>query len=395
VIFIPFQSLTVQFLSSFGLDKSLVFWLSHFYEPIMLILTLVAFIAVLIRKVSNPVIYAASAVLLFGLISLCWSSDIGRSLEGFRFTLLFLAVLLIALAWPFSQEQKDKLSKAFILISLVAALWAIIERFMPSHYWQMAGLEYAFGYGNFMVGNFFRSLSFLGGPNQLGSYLLPAFFLVLINQNKSLFNKHIRRLALFVLFLAICFSMSRAAYVGLFAGLFIYFIVTNIQRWKLLLIMASGLSILLTIFYRIYNLSLTFKDFVLHGESQFLHFTALQNSLEYFRGLDMIDKLLGNGLGIAGPLAVKYGEGLVPESWYIQIILEMGIVGLLLWLALFGLIIFLLIKAKAFGLLYGLISVMIASLFLHTLADNPALSFSLFILIGLALNHTNYEKNTD
>jgi len=395
IVYIPFQSLAAEILSSFGLNSSLVFWVSHFYEPILLILALISFIIFLTKKISAPLIYLVLAILLLGLCSFLWSHDIGRSLEGFRFTLLFLAGLFVAMVWPFSQEEKNKLGKVFILVSLIVALGAILERFLPSHYWQMIGLSYDFGYGNFMVGNFFRSLSFLGGPNQLGSYLLPAFFIALFNLNKLLSSRKSQCFVLITLFLGIFLSMSRAAFIGLAFGLLIYIISVNIKRWKILLTVVFGLSLLILFSYQLYNSSLIFKDFIIHGQSQFLHLTALQSSWQYFKELDIFDKIFGIGLGTAGPLAVKYGEGIVSESWFFQIIFEMGVAGFILWLTLFVLILIGLVRKKMFGLFYALISVIITSLFLHTLADNPALSYSLFILIGLSLNHTKYEENTN
>ena len=65
--------------------------------------------------------------------------------------------------------------------------------------------------------------------------------------------------------------------------------------------------------------------------------------------------------------------------------LELGVIGLILWLLFIFTVILNLNQTKEFRLALGLISVSVAAVFLHTFADNPALSYTLFILIGLKI----------
>gem|GEM_PF-3113341 len=40
---------------------------------------------------------------------------------------------------------------------------------------------------------------------------------------------------------------------------------------------------------------------------------------------------MGHGLGTAGPAAHYVENATIPESWWVQLVVEMGIVGLLMW----------------------------------------------------------------
>ena len=99
--------------------------------------------------------------------------------------------------------------------------------------------------------------------------------------------------------------------------------------------------------------------------------------------------MIGSGLGSAGPAAIKYGDGLVSESWYLQILLEIGIIGLSLWLWFIVDISVKLWRRRQQGLLMGLLSVSIAAIFLHTWADNPAIAITIFALTSLTLKANN------
>lgn len=142
------------------------------------------------------------------------------------------------------------------------------------------------------------------------------------------------------------------------------------------------------------------SELVTHGQSQVGHNLALQNTFTELRERlsDKIPIILGKGLGTSGPIAFKYG-GIISESWYLQIILEIGILGLLLWLASSFFILKQLFARKELGLFFGFIAVLITALFLHTFADNLVLSYSLFMIIGAVLADNNIkgrdEKNSN
>ncbi len=407
IVYIPFQSLLLELSGShFGLSARAPFWTAHWYEPFILIFFLSS-LSVLIKSKEKWQSWQKITLLLliFGLVSaFLISTNYHRGLEGYRLTLFFLLTLFYL--WRSDADEYRKLVSIYLITAAVIALWGIIERFLPAGYWhQYFNFSANFGYGNYLVGTFPRSNSFLGGPNQLGSYLLPAVFLLgsqLTYGNDRLprlgstqwlamttqkIAVKLKYLVFAILILAIGFAYSRAALLGLIFGLII-FIILCVKNWpdriKIILISAIAIAIPIMMANQSGNSANTFLT---HGDSQSGHVDALNSTrVEIKNRLHQPVKLIfGAGLGTAGPLILKYQDGLIPESWYLQLLLEVGAVGLAIWLILMTILLTKLIKADP-PLFLGLMSVSVAALFLHTFADNPAVSYSLFLLIGTKLS---------
>lgn len=394
VIFLPFQAVVGEILAFKSvLSQSQIFWLQHWYEPFVLLLVLGLIPYYLSRYRLNALSIIAWTLLLLGIFRLL-PIGLGRGIEGFRFTLFMVPLFLIAFSFRFSLQQKVLLKKSYLLTALIVALWAIVERFFPSNYWSLWGLispVSQFGYGHFPVADIQRSASFMG-PNQLASYLLPAFFILLFKVKEKLSWERIA--VLLILFLGICFALSRASLAGLVVGLLIFCLFYLPRKAK---IWFGGIGILCIT---------TFVLFYLAQPVQFNRLFVRTEQSDHISGILQAQKELaarwqnkpiefffGEGLGTAGPVVLKYGDGQVPESWYFQIALELGLVGVLLWLVWIGFLAKGLLGSNERGLFLGLISVSITAIFLHTFADNPALSFTLFPLIGISLKEKNVKQS--
>jgi len=400
LVFIPFQNLFSEVINHrTPLSDSLVFWLSHWYEPVIII-----FLILLLLKGSflKKILTSYKLALFFlslGLISVLaiHPSGIGRSLEGFRITCFAASFFLLGI-----ESDRDlwrKLERQYISIAVVVAVLAMVERSFPAGYWAASGLiAPGFGFGNFLVGQWQRSVSIIGGPNQLASYLLPAFFLMLCNfrsrtDSGPTWKRIVLGIFLAIVFFAIVFTFSRAAIIGLLVGIIIYLLFFEQSRK----IKVAGLVILVAMFVMaglaFAKGNLGVRDFSLHGASQGQHVQALAETWQEIKTRSVekpVQLLLGGGLGTAGSLSVKYGNGLISESWYLQLLLEIGIVGLFAWLILIFFLLKNLLQSKSTGLFLGLTAVLVTSLFLHTFADNPAMAITLFTLMGI-----NSVKNQD
>lgn len=419
VIFMPFQTFLGNFLEfRTAIPESKVFWLMHWYEPILVICFLLLFFGCFGRRKNISGLPQILALLLisFGVISAIFiSPSISRGLEGFRFTLLSLifflfasqAVIPVSFVIPAkagiqdSNNSKKKflssLTTCYLLLATAIALWALVERFLPLKYWNEWGLispDKIFGWGWHSAGGFLQSASILGGPNQLGSYLLPALFLAVyriqITKNWNFAHKTAYYLLTTVILLAIILTFSRSALVGLIAGLIIWFFFFIKPKFSSYTISMAGLSVLAAMFFLFFFQNHeNFRLLVTHN-GQTGHADAFWASVNFLKQNSIGQWFLGHGLGTAGPLAIKYGDGLISESWYLQILIELGLIGLFLWLGLIFTISKNLIKQKEAGLFLGLLAVSVAAIFLHTWADNPAIAYTLFILMGLAFNEEKH-----
>lgn len=389
LIYIPFQALFLELMTdTFHLGGQVAFWGSHWYEVVILVMCVETFLRMILSKQKIIAWQKVSLVLiLLGIVSIFFiSSGIGRGIEGFRITLSFL-LALFALS-NCNREDVEKLVSVYLKIALVISLWAIIERFIGAGYWQKyLHFAPAFGFGNYSVGSTPRSDSFFNGPSQLSNYLLPAAFLLgnSIAEKKSKLTSS-NYLSYSVILLAIGFAYSRAALIGLVFGLFVMFfwVFKNwSDRIKIFIISVVMISIPLFVASAKQNSAQTILT---HNTSQSSHVAALNTTTQEIKNrLGEPAKLIfGSGLGSAGPLVLKYHDGLISESWYLQLVLELGFVGLLLWILLMSRILISLYKRNA-GLFLGLVATSIAALFLHTFADSPATSLTLFLLIGASL----------
>jgi hypothetical protein len=412
VIFVPFQSITQAFLNKY-LSSSVAFWLGHWYEPVVIVLFLIS-IALSLRgkncrsNLSNcraPLAmtdWIALALMILGIISIVFiSPSIGRGLEGFRFTLFAVMILTIVRHYHIS----NKLVMYYLVVAGLIAAWALVERVLPLGYWTNI-LGSSFGWGNFSIVKYYQSSSVLAGPNQLASYLIPALFIV-INRAGKISNIKYQISKIWNLFYiiyclilsaAVFFSFSRSAWVAVAITLVITWIITLVKRdrytkavkWTLGAISVAILTVSVCL---ISAPLISDSDIFTHGQSQSQHIYAIKDSLSEIgdRISHPVKLFFGSGLGTAGPAVLKYGDGFVSESWYLQLALELGIFGLGLWLALIVTLVVRLWREHQEGLMLGLIGVSIAAIFLHTWADNPALAITLFVLIGMA---TANKENT-
>lgn len=400
IIFIPFQNFIGSFLALHSnLSVSSLFWLLHWYEPIAIISLIISLVCC--KPKIDAINIIAIVLSLFAIVLIFIDPyGISRGLEGFRLTFFYLLVFLLVYNLKFDKQEFKIFTNFYLVIASIIAVWAIIERFLPNFYWSTWNIaEKSFGFGNFNAVNYQRSASLIGAPNQLGIYLIPAFFL-LINKIKpfhvhrlpagrqgSTFNylhSTIYLLLSTLMAVAIFLTFSRSAILGLVFA-FICYLVWKIRNVKLKIVVVLLIAVLLSTFYFLLNSNSSLSDSLLnHGGSQATHQIALNQAFDTFRNRDLVEKLFGGGLGTDGPIVMKYG-GLASECWYLQLILESGIVGLLLWLSLVGVVVLKLFK-KGSSLALGWIGVMVAAIFLHPFADNLPMTYTLFVLSGVILN---------
>ncbi len=257
-----------------------------------------------------------------------------------------------------------------------------------------------------------RMQSAMSGPNQLGIWLLLPFAVVLA---RDWWNA--RRWFIPFLILALLLTFSRAAWIGAACILFLFLrprIFLYGARWHILstvfvlsAVMLAGLVL--------------FPQITLRFASSRDH---IRRPIEAMR--IMMEYPLGLGLGTAGPASNRVSDAcvhlpaganaswasdrsdlcvfagdiqvqpadracrcpLLPENWYLQIGVELGFLGLSLFLATVFLIMHALrLRAASSlqgGVLLAFVGVSIAALFLHAWEDS-AIAYSLFLLAAQAL----------
>lgn len=235
--------------------------------------------------------------------------------------------------------------------------------------------------------NLVRVQSFFSGPNQLAAYSLVIIFLALAN----VLRKKRDFLAYFVAILGILtliLTFSRSAIIGFVIGILILSFI-NIRRHPIFggIVLGSILAILLLG-------GLLFREqlyeIIIRPSSSGWHLTYFRDTYTLF-----LENPFGIGLAKVGPASQWTNQAMVSESFYLQIALEVGFLGLIIFLSFMILLIWELTHQKtqiAYAAICLIIAILIASLFLHTLADGVLAIYFGFILALSKIPH-KHKKN--
>ncbi len=344
-------------------------------------------------------ILAISIIVLSLIVSAFARPEAPVLLAGIKTNLvvLFLFLAVQAVAKKFT---KDKLEKIILIPAVIVGLIAILQPliFTPSILTRIGYGTSSIEAGQYIEGSqsMLRVFSTLGGPNQLGAYLLIPLILCL---TLALRQKNWLWLIGFVGFCwPLYMTFSRSAWLGAIAGCLVVVLICfnkKIQLAVLASVIVVGLSgVIFVSQVNICTQFSTINTLLLHGDcsSGTLTGSDFQRLTSQKTGLDsVLAKPAGQGLGSAGPASFFGGTPLITENWYLQIAIEIGLVGLGLYIAFIAMIASKMyissqsnssdsiMSAFLFAVICGLA---ISSLFLHTLADST-LSILLFGLLGI------------
>ena len=395
LFYLPLYEVILHFLLSYTkLSEGQIFWLCHFYEPlIILFFILFALKALVLKQIKlNKADIFISAFLLLAILSVgVHVGQISRSLEGLRFLILPYGVYLLVRLINYSNTHKLILVYTSIA-SAIAGLGIFEYFFLPAGYMgQFLGLD-GFGFGNNTLISTAQATSILAGPNQLASYLiLPLFYYLhrfFASGKNPLLAANTYLLALNAI--AIGLTYSRSALIGVLFGVLLMFIFDkNLSRYKIsTVILFAAMAVGLAISYALYNGEFP-RDLLLHGSSMTGHWKSLTDSISKFSAGGILSLLFGIGVGTAGPAALKLG-GIISENYFLQVVFEVGLLGLFLLLAFIYQILRTLWRESK-TTFFAFIALIINALFLHIFADNPAMSVTVFVIIATIVNID--EKN--
>ena len=122
------------------------------------------------------------------------------------------------------------------------------------------------------------------------------------------------------------------------------------------------------------------------------HLNAVKDAISKITSSGILSLFFGHGIGSAGPAALKLG-GTISENYYLQIVFETGVLGLVVFLAFIASVVKKLFFASK-TLFFAFVALLINALFLHIFSDNPAMSVTIFVLIALVLNIEDAKKET-
>lgn len=349
------------------------------------------------RVAQQPAAWTAKAFIVVALIVTAISHSVGlyNVLLGVKTTLGFLVLFVAVQAARFTPKRWNTLIKALLIISSVVGIFAIAQVYLLP-----VDFLVRFGYGAATVPAFHlvdpavtavRIIATFSGPNQLGSFMIIPLVISawLITRKKWL------AIIPFVLSsFALVNSYSRSAWVGAGVALLMALAIRLQGYWRLALVGIMALLVIGGISLNAMSQDRLSKVrfYVHHGkvaDGQVLGSDS--NRLESAaRGVDqVIQEPLGYGLGTAGPASQGASQSIITENTYLQVGIETGVVGLLLFIATIVLSIVALFKQRlavdeASPLIAILLGLSVSNLFLHTWADS-ATALVLWGLVGYCL----------
>ena len=194
-----------------------------------------------------------------------------------------------------------------------------------------------------------RVQSLLRGPNPLGAFLLIPLSLAIFNYKSLIKNKKLLILALGCL-VCLVLTWSRSAWMGL--GLILIIKALSIFKLnnKKVLISGSAALVGLALGFSVYAKTDSFKTVFLHDKPGVGGASTSDDDRvrSYKNALNLIaHKPLGLGIADAGPASVRSNSGVnIVENYYLQIFLQMGWLGGMLFLGIILVVVVSLLKNR-------------------------------------------------
>ncbi len=346
------------------------------------------------------------AYILFGIVHFAFIKSFhpfAQLFLGAKYDYLFLYALLIVKDFYFSDDEIKGLVKSVLVGGSLAILSSYVLHFIvkPENFtlfgfrqdWSTWKPQDALAYCQKIENQeLCRMSGTFAGPNQFGAYIVVFLAPLLLwwQKGKAILTSRYLAIVIGILALVALFlTYSRAAYIGAFLTVITFlYLRYGLQNdlFKKIIKITIPVIILLPL------LALLAFDrgnlFIRPGSTQ-KHWESWQLGIT-----EIAKHPFGQGLGSSGPASFNFEHPIIPENWYLQVGVELGIIGLLLFLAILFLIAKNLHQQRQFTFLASFIGIMAMAMFLHTFEDAPT-SLTLFILLGATVSQTLVHRSGD
>lgn len=343
---------------------------------------------------------------------------------GTRFFIFFLYGMLLAQLYDAKKLLKQAITVVMV-VALIVLLFGVVQYILlPNDALTHVGYQRSTG----VLPAFFiddkpdleRVMSTLRDPNSFGSYIIIvgilAFAVLGIKQKKQYIKlpkisvRNINLVATcfhILVLLCLWFTFSRSAWIGFLAATGVYIVLGKniIRQYISKKVLIVGSFLLLALATSLYSSRNTYfmQNVILHKDNSTvledpnqLRVRFWQESLDYIK-----QNPLGYGPGTAGLASIRNNvQGTVlTENYYLQILHELGVIGLALFLTIGLLVANKLFDKRnntiALALLASFTGLAITNFLVHIWA-NEAVAYTWWGLAGvlIALNQPTKHKNT-
>ena len=352
---------------------------------------------------NHPVFFLSIIILVLLSLILTWFNhpSLKQIIIWFKYDIWFLLpAFLYALVNFDSKDIKDfykffiKLIKVVIVFSLI---FAFIRFTMPKFLfliwygplWDWKPNTPPPMYFNTWIYWIQRLSGIFSGPNHMAFYFIAFWPFILL----SILFKKIHPIWGILYLGLLIWTLSRSGLLALIwevTLLTLYLFITQKHLRKKIIGLGIWLTTILAIFIGYLFVSWKYHQVLLRWASTKGHFIKAKKTIQYIKQ----KPLIGHWIWTAGPAAHYIKSDIIPESWILQIIYELGIVWWLTWFFVLWLITYYLTKNKNNNILESkiiwiwlaiwIIWLIIQWIVLHSFED-AIVSLSLFIFIWIYL----------
>jgi len=282
-------------------------------------------------------------IVLHSIYFVIFANSLRAEVVGLRSNLIFLVVFFLAQVAGYHHSYKKlsiRLMYFLVFTAVAVSLLGIAQALVPTNLAALLDTSLVSDRPFMFVQDspILRINSTLWGPSQLGSYLILPLVLAIWWRIKS---KDWRwSLAVAPISIALFASQSRAAWVAAIFAILFMLAWPYRHRFskKALIVSAISLAIIGTsTLFAIYRTNTPFSNLIFHASSQNAisqssnsdRFSAIERGLRVYS-----QNPLGDGVGSAGPASTYNDVNIYTESYYIQLLIEVGPFGLLIFIAI-------------------------------------------------------------
>ena len=399
----------------------------------------------LVFRMDREVVLIVGLLIIAFSLLVAHSSELTAHSFVFGFKYLFVPLIFFLVLKNLTWEEgflEQKVFPALLAVGGVIAGFGIVCFFLPMGFFTALG--YSDAHSIYAPGSSLSAFQQIGsmglrriqstfaGPNQLGLWLLIPLSVGLVlllrkvtsyklqvtsNFQLSTFNLKLVLCVMNVLIIcALMLTFSRSAWIAAFViTLYAAAVLLRGKRKVKVLGALTGVAVMLTVI-----ITFTFPNVILRSISNRHHFERVQEGFQI-----MFNNPFGLGLGSAGPASNRTSDAclyfepesdiswaadrtdlclfvggmqmqpsvtekqckcpLLPENWYVQVGIELGIAGFVLFLILIFILLYRLASVKQFSVFLAFLGISIAALFLHAWEDS-AVAYCVWGIVGIALS---------
>ena len=334
--------------------------------------------------------------ILITLINWLWINSL---FYWWRYDYIFFITFLIFRHWfIFLEEKKNELIKLFIFSSSISLfLWFLVkfvtwEEILTFFWYNFYVSNWSFNWSvpiyHWVENSWLRRFQWiLDWPNQMAFFLI-LYWTVILSTVKKKIEFHIWLIISFI-FVLILLTYSRSALLWIFWWIWLVFLLnikTIFKKYKkYLTIILVWLITFSSIFYLVFERKI--NQIIFRTSSTTGHFERMEAWINKFK-----EKPLWHWLASSWPayrsvypdkISKKEEINFIPESWFIQQLVEGGIIYFLLFISILLVILFNLYKINI-ALFWWFVAILIMNIFLH-IFEATYLSILLFIILWLTI----------